>query len=74
MGMVGAAWLAAYGAIATLQSAPFGRTYAAYGGVFIALSLLWGWWADGNRPDIPDIAGAAICLVGAGVIMYWPRN
>ena len=74
LGIAGAALLACYGAVATVQSAPFGRTYAAYGGVFILASLLWGWWADGTRPDAPDIAGSALCLIGAAIIMYWPRS
>ncbi len=52
---------------------PIGRTYAAYGGVFVVLSLLWGWYADGIRPDVRDAIGAAICLAGVAVIMYWPR-
>ena len=72
-GIAGAALLILYGVIPTLQPSTFGRTYAAYGGVFIVLSLLWGWWADGNRPDTPDVVGAITCLVGVGVIMYWPR-
>lgn len=72
-GIAGAAMLILYGVIPTFQPSTFGRTYAAYGGVFIVLSLLWGWWADGNRPDIPDVIGAIACLVGVGVIMYWPR-
>ena len=74
VGIAGAVLLASYGAVATLQSAPFGRTYAAYGGVFIVASLLWGWWAEGIRPDAPDIAGSALCLIGAAIIMYWPRG
>jgi small multidrug resistance family-3 protein len=73
LGLAGAILLLLYGVIPTLQPSTFGRTYAAYGGVFIVLSLLWGWWADGDRPDSPDAIGAAICLVGVGVIMYWPR-
>ncbi len=59
--------------IPTYQSAHFGRVYAAYGGAFIVLSLAWGWVMDGNRPDAPDAAGAAIALAGMAVIMYWPR-
>ena len=74
VGVAGAGLLAFYGAVATRQAAAFGRTYAAYGGVFIVASLLWGWWADGNRPDMPDAAGAALCLLGAGIIMFWPRS
>ena len=74
IGVLGAALLVVYGVIPTLQPTHFGRTYAAYGGVFVVLSLLWGWWADGTRPDIPDAIGATLCLAGVGVIMYWPRS
>jgi small multidrug resistance family-3 protein len=57
--------------IATLQpSHEFGRVLAAYGGVFIVGSLLWGVVFDGFRPDRFDIIGAAVCLAGVGVIMY----
>ncbi|WP_327045755.1 YnfA family protein [Microbispora sp. NBC_01189] len=78
----GAAWivagilaLAAYGFAATFQpDAHFGRILAAYGGVFVAGSLLWGVVMDGFRPDRWDLAGAAICLVGVAVIMYAPRG
>jgi len=66
--------LGAYGFVATLQAdANFGRILAAYGGVFVAGSLAWGMVLDGFRPDRFDIAGAVICLVGVGVIMYAPR-
>jgi small multidrug resistance family-3 protein len=67
--------LAAYGVIAALQpSSEFGRVLAAYGGVFIAGSLAWGVAFDGFRPDRWDVVGAAICLVGVGVLMYAPRT
>ena len=72
-GLAGAVALLLYGVIPTYQPANFGRVYAAYGGAFIALSLAWGWAVDATRPDIPDIAGAAIALAGMAVIMYWPR-
>ncbi|MBA0047306.1 YnfA family protein [Mycobacterium sp. NPDC050853] len=66
--------LGAYGFVATLQpDAHFGRILAAYGGVFVAGSLLWGMALDGFRPDRWDITGALICLVGVAVIMYMPR-
>jgi small multidrug resistance family-3 protein len=66
--------LAAYGFVATLQpDAHFGRILAAYGGVFVAGSLVWGMVADGFRPDRFDYLGAAVCLVGVGLIMYAPR-
>lgn len=66
--------LGLYGVIATFQpDATFGRVLAAYGGVFIVGSLVWGAVFDGFRPDRYDLAGAAICLVGVAVIMYAPR-
>ncbi|MBX9641277.1 MAG: YnfA family protein [Mycobacteriaceae bacterium] len=67
--------LGAYGFVATLQpDAHFGRILAAYGGVFVAGSLLWGMAFDGFRPDRWDSVGAAICLLGVAVIMYAPRS
>ena len=73
-GIVGAIILVLYGILPTFQPAQFGRVYAAYGGMFIVLSLLWGWGIDGARPDRFDIIGASICLVGMAVIMYAPRT
>jgi small multidrug resistance family-3 protein len=68
---LGAVTLAIYGVVATFQpSHEFGRVLAAYGGVFIVGSLLWGVAFDGFRPDRADLAGAIICLAGVGVIMY----
>jgi small multidrug resistance family-3 protein len=51
-----------------------GRAYAAYGGVYIAASLAWLWLVEGQRPDRFDLAGAAICLVGAMVILLPQRG
>jgi small multidrug resistance family-3 protein len=67
--------LGVYGFVATMQpDAHFGRILAAYGGVFVAGSLLWGMALDGFRPDRWDVAGCLICLAGVGVIMYAPRG
>jgi small multidrug resistance family-3 protein len=67
----GALALTAYGLVAALQpSNEFGRVLAAYGGVFIVGSLLWGVVFDGFHPDRADVAGAALCLAGVTVIMY----
>ncbi|MCB5293909.1 YnfA family protein [Arthrobacter sp. SO3] len=67
--------LGIYGFVATLQAdAHFGRILAAYGGVFVAGSLAWGMIFDGFRPDIWDIIGSGICLVGVVVIMFAPRS
>lgn len=66
--------LGAYGFAATLQpDAHFGRILAAYGGIFVAGSFLWGAVADGYRHRY-DILGAVICLFGVVVIMYVPRS
>lgn len=66
--------LGAYGLVATLQPDPdFGRILAAYGGVFVAGSLLWGVVVDGFKPDRFDVVGATVCLVGVTIIMYAPR-
>ena len=74
LGVVGGIVLVLYGVIPTLQSEPaFGRVYAAYGGVFIVLSILWGWLVDGWQPDRYDLIGAAIALIGVGIIM-WGRT
>ena len=72
--LVGAVILILYGIIPTFQPAHFGRVYAAYGGMFIVLALLWGWGMAGTRPDRFDILGGLICFVGMSVIMYWPRE
>ncbi|MCM3443220.1 YnfA family protein [Metabacillus halosaccharovorans] len=74
-GLSGAIALALYGVIATFQSFPsFGRVYAAYGGVFIILSVLWGWGVDKQTPDKYDWLGAGICLVGVAVMLLPSRQ
>ena len=73
LGALGGFVLFLYGIIPTLQPAHFGRVYAAYGGVFVVLSILWGWWVDKQAPDRFDMIGGLICIVGVAVIMYWPR-
>lgn len=75
LGLLGALVLMSYGVIPTFQASPyFGRVYAAYGGMFIILSLLWGRVFDGFRPDRWDLIGAGICLVGVAVIFFSPRG
>jgi small multidrug resistance family-3 protein len=69
--VIGGLVLALYGVVATFQpSHEFGRVLAAYGGVFIVGSLLWGVVFDGFHPDRADLIGALVCLTGVGVIMY----
>jgi len=74
LAVVGALLLVLYGVVPTLQPAHFGRVYAAYGGVFIVLSILWGWRIDKVLPDRFDLAGGIMALVGVVVMMYWPRG
>ncbi len=73
-GLIGAFVLVLYGVVPTLQPAHFGRVYAAYGGVFIVLSILWGWQVDKIAPDRFDMIGGMVALIGVGIIMYWPRG
>lgn len=57
-----------------IDSDAAGRAYAAYGGVYIAATLLWLWIVEQKQPDRWDLTGAAICLIGAGVILFGPRT
>ena len=74
LGILGGAVLSTYGVIPTLQSEPaFGRVYAAYGGIFIVLSILWARIVDGWRPDRFDLIGAGLALVGVSIIIWGRR-
>jgi small multidrug resistance family-3 protein len=72
-GILGGVALAIYGIIATFQPANFGRVYAAYGGVFIAMAMLWGWKVDGVAPDRYDLFGCCLAISSVAIIMYAPR-
>jgi len=74
LGVLGGAILFVYGVVPTLQPAPFGRVYAAYGGVFVVLSLVWGAVVAREVPDRFDVIGALLCLAGVSVLMYAPRS
>ena len=70
----GMAALALFAYVLTRVDSTFaGRAYAAYGGVYIASSLLWMWIVEGARPDRWDLIGAAVCFLGAAVILFGPR-
>ncbi len=62
------AWL-----LTMVDAAAAGRTYAAYGGVYIVASLSWLWLAEGVRPDHWDMTGAAVALAGSAIILAGPR-
>jgi small multidrug resistance family-3 protein len=74
LAVLGAIVLILYGIIPTFQPAHFGRVYAAYGGIFIVMAMLWGWQIDRIPPDKFDLIGGFIALVGVCIIMYWPRT
>ena len=65
--------LGLYRVVVTWQPLPFGRAYAAYGGVFVVLSILWGMAFDGFRPDRWNLAGAVVLVLGVSVMVFGPR-
>ena len=77
----GSAWLllpaalslAAFAWLLSLHAAASGRVYAAYGGVYIGVAILWLWWVDGVRPTAWDVGGVALTLAGMGLIAFQPR-
>ena len=73
-GILGCLILALYGLLATFQTAGFGRTYAVYGGLFVIMALLWGWVIDKVKPDLYDLIGATIILIGTIIIFYAPHK
>jgi len=73
-GTVGTVSLVIFGVLLTRSEVAFaGRAYAAYGGVYIAASLLWLWGVERVVPDLWDVVGAGICLAGAALILWGPR-
>ena len=69
-----AASLALFAWLLTLHPAATGRVYAAYGGVYVSLAIVWLWAVDGVRPTSWDLLGAALCLAGMRVIMFAQRS
>jgi len=67
--------LAAFAALLTqVDAAAAGRAFAAYGGVYVAASLIWLWQVEGFRPDRWDLVGGAVCLAGAAIVVFGPRG
>jgi small multidrug resistance family-3 protein len=73
-GIIGGIVLFIYGVIPTFQPAHFGRVYAAYGGIFIISSILWGMFIDKKQPDRYEVIGSAVAVMGAIIIFYSPRS
>ena len=69
LALAGFAWL-----LAQSEAAFAGRAYAAYGGVYVAASLLWLWAVEGQRPDRWDLMGGAVAVGGAALILFGPRT
>ena len=68
-----AASLAGFVWLLSLHPMAAGRVYAAYGGVYVVMAILWLWMVDGVKPDRWDLIGGGVCLVGMSIIMFSPR-
>lgn len=66
--------LALFAWLLSLHPTAAGRVYAAYGGVYIFVAVLWLWGVDGIKPTVWDIVGASVALIGMAIIMFAPRN
>jgi small multidrug resistance family-3 protein len=69
-----AASLAVFAWLLTLHPTAAGRVYAAYGGVYVSVAIIWLWFVDGVRPGLTDLVGVALCLTGMAVIMLGARG
>jgi len=70
----GACSLALFAWLLSLHPTAAGRTYAAYGGVYIAVAIVWLWLVDGIRPSYWDLIGSFIAISGMAIIMFAPKN
>lgn len=66
--------LAVFAGLLTLHPSAAGRTYAAYGGVYVAAAVVWLWLIDGVQPDRWDCVGAAVSVAGMAIIAFAPRS
>lgn len=73
-GVLGGFVLFFYGIVPTFQKTYFHRTYAAYGGIFIVMAMVWGYLFTGITPDIFDIVGTITASIGVIIIFYYPRK
>ena len=74
IGALGGFVLFLYAIVPTFQPSHFHRIYVAYGGIFIIMSVLWGWFFEGIAPDRYDIIGTIIAVIGVIIIYYMPRK
>ena len=68
LSLIAFAWL-----LTKVESDFAGRAYAAYGGIYLVASVGWLWLVEGKMPDRWDMTGVAVCLIGAGIILFAPR-
>ena len=66
--------LAAFVWLLTLHPQEAGRTYAAYGGIYVSVALMWLWLVESTRPTITDLVGVLVCMLGMAIIMFGPRH
>lgn len=66
--------LAAFVWLLTLHPEEAGRTYAAYGGIYVSVALMWLWLVESTRPTVTDLVGVLVCILGMAIIMFGPRN
>jgi len=66
--------LALFAWLLSLHPTAAGRVYAAYGGVYIFVAILWLWSVDGIKPTVWDLVGSSVALIGMAIIMFAPRN
>jgi small multidrug resistance family-3 protein len=66
--------LALFAGLLSLHPTAAGRVYAAYGGVYICVAILWLWAVDGVQPTVWDLVGSCLALVGMSIIMFAPRH
>ncbi|MCP8897919.1 YnfA family protein [Gilvimarinus xylanilyticus] len=69
-----AASLTLFAWLLTLHPTASGRVYAAYGGVYIVMAILWLWSVDGIKPTVWDLVGSGVALLGMAIIMFAPRG
>lgn len=66
--------LALFAWLLSLHPTAAGRVYAAYGGVYVFVAILWLWFVDGIKPSAWDITGSLVALLGMAIIMFGPRH
>jgi len=66
--------LALFAWLLSLHPTAAGRVYAAYGGVYVFVAILWLWGVDGIKPTTWDIFGGTVALIGMAIIMFAPKN